>query len=259
MMLKEFSLGIAHFFAAFGFLASKRLLRYYLYPLMAVVVLYIGLFGTMLVYSRDIVEYCLGDYLPKEIPEVNSLGSFGRFISHISVYGLLSIVFSLLIFLLAGKMSKYIILILLSPVFALLSEAVEEKASGRNYPFKLHEFIIDVFRGIVLAIRNFAIETLWLGLLGLLGLFFPALSLALTPLGIIISAYFYGFSMIDYINERRRKTIGESVRHIRRHRWFAIGNGLMYWLFDMIPLVGWLIAPVNSVTGACTGILELEQ
>ncbi len=258
-MIKEFVTGVVHFFTAFGFIFNNRLAKYYFYPIIAALLLYFGLFSYLIVYSKALLTYLIGPYLPEHLPEVKGLGSIGTLIANFSLYGLAAILFSILIILLASKFSKYIILILLSPVFAFLSEAVEEKLTGKSYPFRLHEFISDVIRGIILALRNLFIELLWIMLIGIIGLFVPALGLLLTPLGILISAYFYGFSMIDYINERRRMNISESVQKIRKYKWFAIGNGLMYWFFDSIPIVGWFIAPVNSVTGACTGMHELEQ
>lgn len=258
-MFKQFTTGAIHFFSAFGFVFSNRLAKYYLYPVIAAMILYFGLFSTLILYAQDFVKLLLGNYMPEHLPEMKGIGSIGTFMANLSLYGLAAVLFSIIVVLLAGKFSKYILLILLSPVFALLSEAVEEKLSGKAYPFVLHEFISDILRGIILALRNLFIELSWLMLIGVIGLFVPALGIILTPIGVIISAYFYGFSMIDYINERRRMTISESVKKIRTIKWFAIGNGLMYWIFESIPVIGWIIAPVNAVTGACTGLNELES
>lgn len=258
-MFREFSLGIIHFFKAFGFLASNRLLHYYLYPVLAAVIYYLGLFILLLNFSKSLVERLLGAYFPDKLPEITSLGSFGEFLSHVSLYGLSALLFSIIAFLIAGKLSKYILLIVLSPVFALLSERVEELISGKSYPFDWIQFLQDILRGILLALRNFCVEMFFIGILSLMGLFLPFLSLILTPTMVLISSYFYGFSMIDYINERRRMSIHESVRQIRKRKWFATGLGLMYWLFDGIPILGLILTPINSVTGSVTGLNELER
>ena len=46
----------------------------------------------------------------------------------------------------------------MSPVFAILSEKVESILTGNEYPFNIHQFLSDIWRGVKLAIRNFAIE-----------------------------------------------------------------------------------------------------
>jgi CysZ protein len=64
--------------------------------------------------------------------------------------------------------------------------------------------------------------------------------------------------MMDYCCERRRMTISQSVRFMRRNRWLVMGNGLMYSLLDSIPVVGLIVAPVNAVIGATTALLEKD-
>lgn len=258
-MLNDFILGIRHFFLAFGFIFSNRLSHYYLYPLAALIILYSGLLTTLAMFSKDFIIAIFGSKIPEHLPEIEGLGSFLNFLGHISLYSVGAVLFSLMVLLLTGKFAKYIVLMLLSPVFAYLSERTEEIVSGKTYPFNLWQFLSDIVRGIVVAIRNLVKELLWMFSIYALGLFFPLVSIIATPALVIVSAYFYGFSMIDYVNERRRLPIMDSVRHIRNRKGFAIGNGLMYWLFDLIPFLGLLIAPINGVVGAVTGLEEMER
>ncbi|MCC6818461.1 MAG: EI24 domain-containing protein [Bacteroidia bacterium] len=240
-------------------MSSHKMMHYYLYPILVSLILYLGLLSSLIVFSQNIMHWVFRGRIPDKIPNYDGLGSIGRFISDISLYGVAAFIFSLLVMVLAGKFSKYIVLIVLSPVFALLSEKVEEHITGKSYPFSFIQFLKDILRGIVMAIRNLIIELSWLGVISLVSLFSPMIALISFVIMLLISSYFYGFSMIDYINERKRMSIKESVRDIRKHKGFAIGNGLMYWLIDMIPGIGMVIGPINGVVGAVTGKIELEQ
>ena len=44
----------------------------------------------------------------------------------------------------------------------------------------------------------------------------------------LIGFYYYGFSFIDYLNERRRLTIAESVLFVKKHRGFAFALGSVF-------------------------------
>jgi CysZ protein len=69
-------------------------------------------------------------------------------------------------------------------------------------------------------------------------------------LGFFIESYFYGFSMMDYSCERHRLNMSESIHFIRQHRGMAIGNGMVFYLFMLIPILGWMLAPSYAVIAA---------
>jgi len=46
----------------------------------------------------------------------------------------------------------------------------------------------------------------------------------------IIAFYYYGFGFIDFMNERRRLTIKQSVKFVRNHKGFAVALGLVFTL-----------------------------
>ena len=61
---------------------------------------------------------------------------------------------------------KYIVLILMSPVLAYVSEKTEKILTGKNYPFDIYQLMKDILRGILMALRNMSVE------FGLIILFF---------------------------------------------------------------------------------------
>lgn len=152
---------------------------------------------------------------------------------------------------------KYIILILMSPLLALLSERVENILTGNNYPFNMFDFLHDVIRGIALALRNLLVEISLLILVFLIG-FIPLLNLITPLITFYISSYYYGFSMLDYSNERKRFTIKQSIHFIRMQRGVAFGNGAVFYGLLLLPFIGWLIAPAYSVTAAAIAREKLK-
>lgn len=258
-MMKEFTLGVWHSVKATGFMFRQGLWQYYLYPVIVSVVFYVFLLGALIKYAYSLVKLLLGPYLPENMPKLEGFWDFLNILGNISLYSVAAIMMSVLTLFLASRFSKYIVLILLAPVFSVLGEKIDNKLTGQKYDFELNQFVKDMIRGISIAIRNLIIELFWTALITIASLFSGGLALVSSPILIVISAYFYGFSMMDYTCERRRLSIGDGVKFVRRHKWFALGNGLMYLATDMIPFIGGIIAPVNGICGATTGILEFEK
>jgi len=153
---------------------------------------------------------------------------------------------------------KYLILVLMAPLLALLSERVEFIITGHTTDFNFQQFIADVLRGILLALRNFCIEMLLLALLFICS-FIPLLQLFSPVLAFYISSYYYGFSMLDYSNERRKYTIARSIAFTRLQKGVAFGNGAIFYLLLIVPYVGWVIAPAYAVTAATIARLQIAK
>ena len=52
----------------------------------------------------------------------------------------------------------------------------------------------------------------------------------------VIGFYYYGFAFLDYINERRRLTMDESIEFMRQNRGLAIVIGGMYSILILVPV-----------------------
>ena len=66
----------------------------------------------------------------------------------------------IIFFLIAYLFGKYIVLILMSPIMAMLSEKTETILTGKKYPFTLKQFFRDIVRGIGIAFRNLFFQLL---------------------------------------------------------------------------------------------------
>ncbi len=254
--MQQFFKAIHHFFAATRFLAKHKLLHYYLMPLALSIVLQISLFASIVVFSKYLAAQVLGTYMPQTVTEFKGFWQFLNVFAGFSLAKVAAFIIGIMVFLISSKFSKYLVLILLSPVFALLSEKVEEKITGIVLPFNTAQFLKDIVRGIVLAMRNLLIELALIAVFTIAGLFGGPFALLVVPILWLISAYFYGFSMMDYTCERRKMSISQSVDFVRQNRGLALGNGAMYLILEKIPFVGLCIAPINAVVSATTCILE---
>lgn len=258
-MIKQFGTGIWHFIKATGFLFKHKLWHYYLYPVLISILMYVFIIGALINYAYDIVQYFLAPYIPESIPKLRQYSDLVTEICNIPLYGVLAVVISILTLILAGKFSKYIVLIIMTPVFSLLSEKTDSIITGKTYEFSFAQMFKDVLRGTIIAFRNLIIELFWIAGISVISIFSGGLALVATPILFIVSAYFYGFSMLDYTCERRKLSISNSVKMVRHYKFFVIGNGSMYLFCGLIPIFGDIIGSVNGICGATTGIIELEN
>ena len=113
-------------------------------------------------------------------------------------------------------------------------------------------------RGIKLAVRNSLWQTVYV--LSILLLSLIPLAGWLTPiLALLVECYYYGFSMLDYSMERHKKTPAESIFFIGNHKGLAVGNGLVFYLMHLLPIIGWILAPAYAVVAATVSMYPLKQ
>ena len=136
------------------------------------------------------------------------------------------------------KFTKYIVIIILSPLLAMLSEKMEEIMTGNVYPLNFRQLVHDVRRGVKIAMRNMFWEYFFLIVVLGLAAFFPKnefKAVLIFSIPLIIGFYYYGFGFIDFINERRRLNIQQSTYFVRNHRGLAMSIGAVYSIVFMIP------------------------
>lgn len=253
---KDLGRGFSSHVDAVSFIFKHGLWLYFLYPLLIEVLLYLVGFGSFFAFQHLLSEQIV-DWIGMT-PDADS----GFWMSMLSmlVSGVLSIGLSILFFFIFNAIYKYIVLIILSPVLALLSERVEEIVSGNTFPFVFGHFLKDVLRGILISLRNMFLELLIvlgctiIGWIPLIGWLFSALA---SPFLYALASYFLGFSMMDYTCERRRLSISQGVALIRKHKGIAIGNGIVFNILLMVPFIGISIGPVLSSVAATLATLEV--
>ena len=130
--------------------------------------------------------------------------------------------------------------------------------SGKDYPFELRQLIRDIIRGIFIAIRNLSIELVLTILIFILS-FIPIIGWTFSILLFFISAYFYGFSFLDYAIERKRLNIKESVQFMRNNKGIVVANGFVFSLCLIIPFFGILFSSFAAIISVIAGTLAVNE
>jgi CysZ protein len=234
---KQIGIGLGSFERAMEYIFQKGFWKYFLISLLVSALVYFGGYHLIDFVSEWIFKWVTAWF------GFDSDGWFGSLVN-----GTLSFLFGfalkILLWYLFFIIHKYIVLMLVSPLLAYISEKVDEEITGNKYTFNAEQLMRDVYRGILISLRNLFIE------LGFMLLFFfisfiPLIGWMISLVGLFFaSAYFYGFAMMDYTNERRRLKISESVAFIRKHKGIAMGNGMVFSFFFLIPWLGPLLAPI---------------
>lgn len=173
----------------------------------------------------EVLEIRVGNDIKSSGREIDTIRGLTWKTLHIIFLDSLAIIFT--------KFTMYIVVILLSPITALLSERVEKIITGNKYNFSFRQLIHDIKRGVRIAFRNMFWEYFFVIIIMGLAAFFGGnlKDIVLFSFPVAIGFYFYGFAFIDYINERRRLNIQQSVYFVSKHKGLAIAIGSIYSVF----------------------------
>lgn len=254
-ILEGFIMGIGTYGRAIRILFSKKFSWFLFFPLLLLILLFIG--GNMLTSVwgdslSEIVRMKLSAWI-SGIPWLHWVNDTSSILIRI----LLRIIY-FIIFLSVGG---YIVLIIMSPVYSWLSERTEARLTGKEYPFSLWQLCRDILRGVLIALRNLFFQ---LGVTVLLFFcsFIPVAGIAVPFVMFFVSAYFYGFSFMDYAVERKRYNIKQSVRYINKNVGIVAGVGSVFALALMIPffsIVACTFVSVLSVIAATVAVNRLDN
>ena len=145
-----------------------------------------------------------------------------------------------------------------SPVYAYLSEKTDSIIENKEFEFDSKQFIKDIFRGIKISVRNslwqsvYMISIILLSLIPIVGWLTPLLAL-------LVEFYYYGFSMLDYSFERKKLTAADSIYFTGNHKGLAIGNGLIFYLMQLVPFAGWVLAPAYAIVAATLSLHDVKD
>jgi len=252
--IKLFLKGVKSYRQAFTFLLKNKLLYFFLFPIAFNFLIYFSGLSVLNDFRLLINQY-LESYLESFGASENWWILFLNKLFSISIW-LVSKVFFLYIFSLFGG---YLTIIFLSPVFTYLSEKIASIQKGKTYNFNLTQFVNDVFRAILISFRNILIQLSMVFVLFLIG-FIPVIGWGVSIFGnLLIVSYFYGFSFMDYTNERHQLSIKESVKIVRRKKGLAIGLGLVFYLCLFIPLLGGIISSFLAIISVVAATMSLEE
>ncbi len=213
--LRHFRLGLRAYVDAFHFINRNRLYWYYFIPAF----LMLGI-------------YKVGEQLEQRVylPKTDTMNDI--------IWYIFDVLLEVSLAILLMKFAKYLVVILLSPLLSHLSQKCERIITGNRYPFSMPQLWHDVRRGIRIAIRNVMWEYFFFLIIYIVAAigWKSAGSSPVFYLTFVIGFFYYGFSFIDYVNERRRLDVDESILFVRAHRGLAVAIGAIYSLLIFVPV-----------------------
>ena len=213
--LNQIKLGLTSYYNAFIFIKNHGFLWYILIP-------FVLMFGV----------YKLGFYLQNLTHEPRFYSVNGM------VWFLIYVLIEVTVALMLMKFTKYLVVALLSPLLAHITEKTERIITKTKTTYSIEQYIKDIKRALVILIRNLMWYYSYFIIIQILCYLFwkePKDS-PLQWLNIIICAYYYGFSFLDYVIERRKKSVSESIVFVRKNAGLAITIGLGYSALLWVPV-----------------------
>ena len=251
-MLKEIIIAIQAYGKAHRFISRHKLWRWIIIPGILYMLLFVCSMYLFWHTATNAVAYLNNiTGLRAWLERMNS-----GWLSFLVSFG--ELILTLLLLLFYFSLFKYLWLIIGSPLFAWLSEKTEALIEERNYPFNIGQFLKDMWRGIRLAIRNTLWQTVYTVAVVILGLV-PVVGWAAPVLAVFIECYYYGFSMLDYSCERHNLSPAESINYVGAHKGLAIGNGIVFYLMHLLPVIGWVLAPAYAVVAATLSLHRIKN
>lgn len=252
---KQIGIGFKGYFKAIELLFSKGYMKFMLFPLLLnILIFWVGIsqISDLSVVARESFINWV---------DIANADFWGASFLQGALSGVITVIIYVMFFITYALLGGYIIMIILSPLFSIISEKTERLLMDGeiDYPFNLKYFVKDIVRGVGIALRNVFIELGILLIVFILGLIFSFISWIGIIFMFFVSAYFYGFSYMDYTNERNRLSVKESVSFMRKYKWIAIINGSLFALVLFIPYVGVALSSFVAVISVIAGTVSMIE
>ena len=240
-MIKAVFKGCAAYFAAYETISRLKLWKFFAFPMLISLIVFL-----LTVFVSYFFSDAIGSYI----------ASFWTWDFGKETFNTISRVFSGLLIVLIGFITfKHIVMALSAPFMGPISKKIEDDFRGVVSQVKTTSSSDLLRRGIKISSRNLFRELLLSIPILLLG-FIPVIGLFSAILLFLMQAYFAGFGNMDYTLERYF-SYQKSILFVKKNRGVAIGNGLVFMLFLLIPFIGVILVLPFSVTAATIATVKL--
>ena len=255
--IKDFSIGIKAYFRAFFFLFDHNLWIYFSVPVLLFVVMYMSADYV----HQQLIEFDFKGQL-QQIDFQKELRQFKWFKwSPADSEEIKLILLSVQIIYVVAvlRLKRYLILILMSPVLAFVSSKIEYALVENKYAWDTKQFIKDIYRAVNFSVRNMFRQAIILGTWFLLVALFNDLDNFSWFVSFMVGSYYYGASLMDYTNERRRLSWEESISYLRSRYGMTLAIGMVFYSMFIIEFFGFIVAPIAGVVAATLAIHVRED
>ena len=239
-MLKNIIAGVKAYGNSLSLIYKLKLWSFFIIPML--ISFFVAVFVIFMAYSfSDNISYYITNLWKWDFGK-EAFGVFSTFLSAVSI-----VVIGLILY-------KHIVMALASPFMSPVSEKIELHLVGKKNTHRQTSFKEQLIRGVRLSIRNLGRELLFTIPILLIS-FIPVIGLLSTILLFLMQSYYAGFGNIDYTLERHY-TYNESINFVKKNKGIAIGNGIVFMLFLLIPVIGIILVLPLSVTAATTQTIK---
>ena len=241
-MIKNILSGIKGYAGTFSLISKLKLWQYFIIPIVISI-----LTATFIGFTA----YGLSDNIGVFLAEI-WIWDWGKE----TVTIITSFIGAIFVLVIGLILYKHIILALSAPFMSTVSEKIEIHINGSlKHNHKKTTFKEQLWRGIRINIRNLGKEIL-ITIPILLLKFIPIVNIFSTILLVLVQAYYAGFGNMDYTLERHLN-YKESINFIAKNKGVSIGNGIVFMLCLLIPVLGIIIVLPLSVTAASVKTVAL--
>jgi CysZ protein len=255
--MSAFLAGFVAFFRGMAF-SITRLGVWYLVPLIVWLFLVVGLSLQISDWLIPLLYEWIESQTGLDLSDNQKVGGWSEILKTALQLGVV-IVVKIMLWYVMSRYMKYIVIIILSPLFAYISERTEALVTGKSYPFSFVQILKDALRGAGIAVRNMLLETLLMIAGVIISFFMPLLSPLILVALFLVNSYFMAFNFFDYVAERKKMGVARSVRYMRTNMPTLLGFGVAYNLIAWFPLLDWILAPMSAASGAVLADSELPH
>ena len=241
-MIKNILKGIKAYGGTFKLISQLKLWKYFFIPI-GISIVTAGLVG--------LLAYTLSDNIGSFLSRI-WIWEFGKetFTSISNIIG------GILIVAVGLVLYKHIIMALSAPFMSPVSEKIEAHITGvAPHAHRDTTFKEQLWRGIRINMRYLSKELLFTVLFLIISLI-PVIGIVSTVLLFLTQAFYAGFGNMDYTLERHFQ-VKESIQFVKKNRGIAIGNGIVFMLFLLLPVIGIILVLPLSVTAASVNTIQL--
>ena len=150
---------------------------------------------------------------------------------------------------------KHIVLVVLAPFLARLSENVARVRMGKPTTPAMQP--LDALKRSAIINTRSVLGELSLTVMFLLGgLVLPVVSPVTSTLIFLTQSRFAGAGLSDFALEFRGYDVKQSVQFNRQRRALATGLGVGYLVLMLIPIIGWMLAPTLGTVAGTVATLD---
>jgi len=251
-LLKELILSIRAYFAAHRFILQHQLWKWMIIPGILYAFLFVVGMGYFTETSSTFIEWIILRTGLKTWLDSISSDWLGFFITMGSFW----LWFTLFLFYFA--LFKYLFLILFSPFFSFLHLKLESIQKDIPFVLDMTSYKKLISRAVLLNLTNLLWQTVYLipivifCSIPLIGWFTPIFT-------ILMECYFFGYGMLDYGLATEKKNKVASADYVANHKGLPIGNGLLFYMLHLVPILGWMFAPFYALIAAHINIQQVKD